>query len=92
MKFCKVCHNILKTIFINLNIRDIAFGREVNRLSRRITEKSFNEIFPAEYYLRTAESPNGRPLFSRIFILANVEKLNRKMFDSLFIQFNSPNL
>ena len=42
----------------------------------------------AGYCLRTAELPNGRPLFSQIFIFANVEKSNWRMFDSLFFRFN----
>ena len=45
------------------NAGDIAFGREINRLSRRIAEKSLTENFPAEYCLRTAELSNDRPLF-----------------------------
>ena len=63
---------------------DRAFGREVNRTSRQVAEKSLTEIFPAEYCLRTVELPNGRPLFSWIFIFANVEECNRRMFDSFF--------
>ena len=69
-------------------VGDIEFVREINWPSRRIAEKSLTEIFPVKYYLRTAELPNGRQLFSRIFIFANVEKSNRRMFDSLFFRFN----
>ena len=70
------------------NIVDIAFGREVNRPSRRIAEKSLTDIFSAEYYLHTGELSNNRLLFSRIFIFANVKKSNLRMFDSLFFQCN----
>ena len=68
---------------------DIALGREVNRPSRRIAEKSLTEIFPAEFCLRTAKLSNDRPLFSRIYILANVKMSNRRMFDSLFFRCNA---
>ena len=67
---------------------DIAFGRKVNRPSRRMAEKSLPEIFPDEHCLPTAELSNGRPLFSRIFIFGNVKKSNRRMFDSLFFRCN----
>ena len=85
--------------------RDLAFGRYINRPSRRIAEKSLTEIFPAEYCLRTVELSNCRPPFSRIFIFANVKKSNRRMLDSFFLgamtirpryftatKVNSPNL
>ena len=59
--------------FHEAHLGDVALGREVNRPSRRIAEKSLTEIFPAEYCLRSAELSNGRPLFFRIFTFANVE-------------------
>ena len=58
-------------VFNRGEARDIAFGREVNRTSCRIAE-----ICLAENCLRTAELPNSRLLFSRIFIFANVENSN----------------
>ena len=38
---------------------DTAFGREVNRPSRRIAEKSLAEIFSAEYCLRNRKKSHG---------------------------------
>ena len=42
--------------FVSCSTGDMAFGREINRPSRRITEKSLTDISSAEYYSCRGES------------------------------------